>query len=79
MHHAAKHFGKPKVDRRNHAKDRSDAHHQVKVRGHEVSIVEKEIQRCLPEHQPGNTARDEHRNKTDGKQHRCGETNPCAP
>src|SRR3954471_12033727 len=54
VHHAAKHLRKPEVGGREHAENRRHAHHQVKVRCHKVSVVEKEIERRLSQNQSGN-------------------------
>jgi hypothetical protein len=46
---AAKHFGEPEVRGREHTEDRRDPHHQVEVRGNDVSIVHGQIERSLSE------------------------------
>src|SRR6266850_2841110 len=47
IHEAPKHLREPKVECCKHAEDRSHAHHQVEMRGHKISIVHRQIQRCL--------------------------------
>src|SRR3989442_15030279 len=56
VHETAKHLGEPEVDGRKHPKDRSYSHHQMKMSGHEVSIVHREIERRLAQHQARNSA-----------------------
>src|SRR5258708_14936393 len=79
VHHASKHFRKPEVSRREHAKDRSHTHYQVEMRRYEVSVVKEKVQRRLTENESGNSTRHEQRDESDREKHRRCKTNLRAP
>src|SRR5215510_7932483 len=58
IHEAPKHLREPEIERREHAEDRSHAHHEVEVSSDDVSVVHCQIERALPKYQSGDTTRD---------------------
>src|SRR5688572_23725946 len=79
MHEASKHFRKPKIQCGKHTEDRSHAHDQVEVCRDEVCVMHGQIEGGLTQYEPSDTACYKQRHKSDRKQHRSGEPNPCAP
>ena len=62
--------GKPVVRRREKPEEAGHRHDQVKVRDHEVGIVQVLIEDRLRKDRPGQAASDEERDKPQRKQHR---------
>ncbi len=56
VHHPPEHLREPEVSSAEDAEDRGHAHNQVEVAGHEVSVIEMQIERSLTEHQSRDAA-----------------------
>ena len=78
-HHAAEHFREPVVGGGKDAEDGSHAHDEMEVADDEIRVVQLNIQHGLCEEWSADSARDEQRNKSQGEQHRRGETNASTP
>src|SRR5271166_2648429 len=60
IHHAAKHFWKPEVNRPENAEKASAEQHIVNMRNNEVSVVDEEIDRNLHGCDPGRSLHPPH-------------------
>src|SRR6266478_4362283 len=76
---AAEHFGEPEIHAREHSENCRHTHDQVKVRDHEISVVQIQIQGWLRQEESRKSAAHEQRYKSQGKQHGDMELNFAAP
>src|SRR2546426_12399259 len=79
IHHSAEHFREPIIGGCEDPENRRDAHNQMEMANHKVSIVQRDIQHWLSQEWPTQSTGDEQRNESNGKQHRCLQANASTP
>src|SRR5271170_2864873 len=79
VHHAAKHFGKPEINRTEHSEEAPAKQHIMDVRDDEVGVVNEEVDRSGGHVNSAETADNKHRDKRQSETHGGGVANGSAP